>query len=99
MAYVHEHTGVSSIVNDAAYAAIVGIVNECRETYKQENASWNEQFAEDDAYIAGVLEQFAKTRDFEELLQKVSEQDTYVRDYYAYVIEDLYSDYYNGEWE
>ena len=37
MQYVHEHTGVSNIANNAAYAAIVQIVNECTTEYKQYN--------------------------------------------------------------
>jgi len=53
----------------------------------------------DIAYINNVLAQFAQTRNVDELIQSIKQQDTYVREYYSYIVNDLYSDYYNGEWE
>ena len=97
MQYVHEHTGVSNIANNAAYAAIVQIVNECTTEYKQYNK--NAQARSDVAYVKRALAQFAKTKNVDELINTIAQQDTYVRDFYAYIVEDLHSDYYNGEWE
>jgi len=53
----------------------------------------------DIAYINNVLAQFAQTRNVDELIQSIKQQDTYVREYYSYIVNDLYSDYYNGERE
>lgn len=95
----HPYTGVAYCANDRAYAAIVELVNECRTKYTADNAAWNEMYADDDAYIAQVLAEFAKHRNVEQLIHAVAEQDTYVRDYYAYIVNDLYSNYFGGEWE
>ena len=92
------NTGVSYFANDAAYTAIVGIVNECRAAYTKDNQHNNEMYADDEAYIAKVLATFAKDRNVDALINSIAEQDTYVRDYYAYVVNDLYSDYFGGEW-
>lgn len=93
------NTGVSYFANNAAYAAIVDAVTECRAAYAADNASWNEMYAEDDKYIANVLAKFAEDRNVDALINSVAQQDTYVRDYYAYIVNDLYSDYFGGEWE
>ena len=53
----------------------------------------------DIAYINNVLAQFAQTRNVDELIQSIKQQDTCVREYYSYIVNDLYSDYYNGERE
>jgi hypothetical protein len=89
---------ISNIANAAAYAAIVQAVNASHAAYTKDNASY-EMFAEDNAYIAKVLAQFAEDRNVDALIQNIAEQDTYVRDYYAYIVNDLHSDYYNGEWQ
>jgi hypothetical protein len=103
MSYVHEYTGVSSIANDAAYAAIVSYVLEDLQKYMDSNDDEDEYFDVDTynndvAYINNVLAQFEKTRNVDNLIQSIAEQDTYVREYYSYIVEDLHSDYYNGEW-
>jgi len=89
---------VSNIANAAAYAAIVNAVNDARKAYTKDNAAWNEMYAEDDAYIAKVLAQFAQDRNVNTLINSIAQQDTYVREYYAYIVNDLYSDYFGGEW-
>ena len=94
----NQYNGVSYFANAAAYAAIVQAVTESRAAYTKDNSSYS-MFAEDDAYIANVLAQFAKTRNVDELINSIAAQDTYVRDYYAYIVNDLYSDYFGGEWQ
>jgi hypothetical protein len=98
MSYVHEYTGISSIANNAAYTAIVNWVNDCKNDYitnADKSSSW---YANDIAYVDNVLAQFAVTRDVDALIQRIAEQDTYAREYYACIVNDLYSLYYNGEW-
>jgi uncharacterized protein involved in tolerance to divalent cations len=97
LTHTNPYTGVGPIANDAAYAAIVETVNECRNKY-----FWNkkiEDYQEDYDYIDNVLAKFAETRNVCELIQAIAEQDTYPREFYAYIVNDLESDYYNGEWE
>ena len=119
---VHAHTGVSSIANDAAYAAIVEIVNECFAEYKQnidneindytsdaevdddvdaqeELAGLQAQLNADTVFINNTLANFASDRNVDALINAIAAQETHVREYYEYVVNDLYSDYYNGEWE
>ena len=114
MQNVHEYTNISNIANDVAYAAIVQIVNECTTEYStldmfdassyahdehDELAAALQQRDDDVAYVNAALAQFAVTRNVDELINTIAQQDSFVRDYYAYVVNDLYSDYYNGEWE
>jgi len=98
MSYVHEYTGISSVANNAAYTAIVQWVDECKAAYSEDNAG-ESSYAEDIAYVNKVLAQFAATREVDELIQGLAEQDTYVREFYADIINELHSLYYNGEWE
>ena len=98
MRYVHEHTGVCNIANNAAYAAIVSYVQQDLQKFINYNSN-DDDIDSDIAYINNVLAQFAQTRNVDELIQSIKQQDTYVREYYSYIVNDLYSDYYNGEWE
>jgi len=98
MRYVHEHTGVCNIANNAAYAAIVSYVQQDLQKFINYNSN-DDDINSDIAYINNVLAQFAQTRNVDELIQSIKQQDTYVREYYSYIVNDLYSDYYNGEWE
>ena len=98
MRYVHEHTGVCNIANNAAYAAIVSYVQQDLQKFINYNSN-DDDVDSDIAYINNVLAQFAQTRNVDELIQSIKQQDTYVREYYSYIVNDLYSDYYNGEWE
>lgn len=105
----HPETNVPYRANDAAYAAIVAAVNECKAKYlaTQEllrgiddyDEAYAKQHADDIAYIERVLAEFAEHRLVEQLINAVAQQDTFVREYYAYIVNDLYSDYFNGEWE
>ena len=97
MSYVHEYTGISSVANNAAYTAIVQWVDECKAAYSKHNAG-ESCYAADIAYVNKVLAQFAATREVDELIQGLAQQDTAVRDYYADIINELHSLYYNGEW-
>jgi len=98
MRYVHEHTGVCNIANNAAYAAIVSYVQQDLQKFINYNSN-DDDVDSNIAYINNVLAQFAQTRNVDELIQSIKQQDTYVREYYSYIVNDLYSDYYNGEWE
>jgi len=98
MRYVHEHTGVCNIANNAAYAAIVSYVQQDLQKFINYNSN-DDDINSDIAYINNVLAQFAQTRNVDELIQSIKQQDTYVREYYSYIVNDLYSDYYNGERE
>jgi hypothetical protein len=97
--YVNEYTKVCNIANNAAYAAIVDIVQECIQDYTNNSASTVREKRADTAYAKRCLKQFAKTRDVDELVNSIAQQDSYVREYYAYVVNDLQTDYYMGEWE
>ena len=96
--YVNEYTGISSIANDAAYYAIVALVNENVADYCKQHNAGESSYAADIAYVNKVLAQFAATRNVDELIQGLAEQDTYVREYYGYAVEELSSLYYMGEW-
>ena len=91
MSYVHAYTGISSVANNAAYNAIVAWVDECKAVACNAGESCT--------YVDSVLAQFAVARNVDELIQGLAQQDTAVRDYYADIINELYSLYYNGEWE
>ena len=100
-------TEISPIANDAAYAAIVEALNECRAEYAAMVKLRTEDHAEDDAddvesdvlYMDKVMMEFEETRDFAALISNLGQQDSYVREFYATVIEDVYSAYFMGQWE
>ena len=89
---------ISNIANDAAYDAIVGWMDNCKAQYDVYNED-GEFYAQDTEYFNKVMENFAKTRNVDVLINDVTLQDTYVREFYAPIVNDLYSTYYNGEWE
>ena len=93
-----DYSEVSDIANDAAYAYIVQSVNTCLAEYKKANKRMTTQVRNDIAYVNNALAQFATTRNVDDLIQALIEQDTYAREFYAYVIDDLRDDYYNGAW-
>ena len=80
MRYVHEHTGVCNIANNAAYAAIVSYVQQDLQKFINYNSN-DDDINSDIAYINNVLAQFAQTRNVDELIQSIKQQDTYVREY------------------